>query len=88
MSDELIYSGIGSSGRQSPRSYTRAELAAGKRLGVAHNDRSDGRGGPLYWGVGSGVRDDLLGRRAEAEKTIADIDLILPAMDREWDKPW
>lgn len=36
MSEEMLRSGIGSGGERSPRRYTRAEVAAARRIGLAH----------------------------------------------------
>lgn len=65
-------------GSRSGRSFTRDELIAAKRLGYA-TKRHSKWDGAVFWATGKVHLDDL--RRMKA-----DIETLLPAWEREWDK--
>lgn len=82
MADELIFSGLGPGGRQSPRSYTRAEIAAARRHGFVRGKESLGTlGGPLYWAAGDAYPRDI-------RQAAADYVLLATAVEREWGREW
>lgn len=73
----MVRSGEGLAGRRSRREYTRAEVAAAKRLGLAHGKEK--LGGPIFWAGGPFYIED-------AEQKAADYKLVAAAMKREWSK--
>lgn len=83
MSDKMLSSGPApGTGHRSPRTFTRAEIAAARRLDLVHGSESrDELGGGLFWATG-----DYWPNAVRA--TLADFELVLAAMDREWPKPW
>lgn len=77
---KMVRSGEGLAGRRSRREYTRAEVAAAKRLGLAHGkEKHDRLGGPIFWAGGPFYIED-------AEQKAADYKLVAAAMKREWSK--
>jgi hypothetical protein len=77
MSDERKVRSIGVSEQVSPRRYTRAEVAAARRRGLA-NGSNDNPGGPIFWASGPYTLDLVRGK-------LADYRIIAAAMEREWD---
>ena len=76
----FIHSGLGAMGEQSPRSFTRAEIAAGRRQGLIHGKESTGTlSGTLFWATG-----DWYPNRVRRDK--ADLEIIEKAIEREWGK--
>lgn len=79
-SDEMIRSGPGAGGRRSYRTYTRAEVAAARRLKLAHGrEKHDQLEGPIYWATGSHYPRAV-------KRLAADAALVLAAIEREWPK--
>ena len=70
-------------GAQSNRSYTDAEIKILQRLGMAPMDRL---GGPAFWAGGDWWPRELGKMRREAARVVADVDAIMPAIEREWGK--
>lgn len=62
------------------REYSRAEVAAAKRLGLAELRKSEMLRGPLIYASGPWHPD-------EARRKARDWTLVSEAMDREWVKP-
>lgn len=68
----------------SKRSYTLWELRAAERLGLAR--REDGEwSGPLFWASGNYYPDLAEQKNIEAERALADSNIVLRAIAREWD---
>lgn len=65
-------------GSLSGRSYSREEMAAAVRVGVARWDHGNARG-PIFWAGGRHHPD-------EAKRMAADWALVSAAMEREWGK--
>ena len=63
-------------GEPSPRCYTRAEMAAAVRIGLARWDHGNA-GGPIFWATGPY-------HPSEARRNASDWALVSEAMDREW----
>ncbi|GAA2180930.1 hypothetical protein GCM10009785_13740 [Brooklawnia cerclae] len=79
---ERIRSGPGADGLRSPHTYTRAEIAAGKRRGLVRGKESmDSLGGPLFWAAGDYYS-------SEVAQAAADYALLAEAIKREWGGPW
>jgi hypothetical protein len=68
-------------GRVSPRRYTAAEHDAAKRLGLSDREHR----GAIWWATGPYWRNRLALVADRARQTIADCELLLVAMEREWD---
>lgn len=63
----------------SERRYTRGEMAASVRVGVAYWDHGRA-GGPIFWAGGPYHPE-------QAAQMAADWALVAEAMKREWDRP-
>lgn len=78
MGDEMLRSRPAPNGHRSPRRYTRAEVAAARRIGLARGkEKHDHLGGPIFWAGGDYYPDQV-------RQGAADYALVLAAMEREW----
>lgn len=72
-----LHSKPGASGKISPRTYTKAEVSAAKRIHLAHGNLSS-LGGPIFWASGDYVPNHV-------RQMLADYQLVNEAIEREWD---
>lgn len=80
--DGLMRSAVGPAGIRSPRTYTRKEIAAGRRLGLVNGrENHDELGGPLFWATGDFWPDRV-------RQKLEDYRTVIEAIEREWGKAW
>lgn len=78
MSDDRLTSAPGPARRPSNRTYTRQEVAAARRLGLAHG-RASALGGPIFWATGDHCPKLVA-------KGLSDHRIVAEAIEREWGK--